>query len=1746
MAEKGIQAVNFYEHTGIVAVADKPATPPSSRIVGPYRKPDGWYEMGSDGKEVKLFGSDQVVYKAAAAASDINKVNAYPKSADIGAAPSAAKGSVYSTFTLDAGVLSSYVANEAGTAWVATASTTSPGVYCGFATKFASLPTTRRDGKALVAGDFSFLAVEDGTNKAGAYRLVGTDWTFDFAFPAVSGLVETLATGGTPKAGFVSVQKDTDTFVTPTLTSGQKASVLQFDSSGAIAKQIHFYHDGTKQYKVSELIAQRWVTTKGNLDLNTLGADNAIETTWWTTNIALANAPGGLGTSTRGQVWQYFDGNDDGIQQLVIGDTGWSAGEWYRSKSGGTWSAWVRQLVDVWGLSVDNSTYSNGTLIVLRDTHNIKVRYSESGRAFRVFPATDWANVGSITANDAGWTLDGSFPTSGREEVILVPDNTNTKWIISRVGIKSHEDLIAVSKGHLPDASTATVGQIVEVYDDAGTKKYRLGNAATFGEYKGDFDATTTAITTTNIAKAGDWIYVTKDGTFDTVELTKGQFLISKNASPSGANLTDWLVGVARTDLVTLIQTELDDSTSTKAGQVTGEIVQKAIENRLLRKTYADAAARDTDDDDIKISSFVKVGSVWQQKTAESTYEDISSSADIPTNQAGLGTALSIESLKNPHNIHLNAANGAVSWDVGETNDGTWHYVMNVAIEDVEITFTNHHKIYIRNGVKDNEITDDKLTTTPGSAFLLHVTLNTEDRYVNIVPFGGGSGLKQNGSITASKTLTDSGLYAFPGDGVGSPTKARLEITLPKAASIGKNAPFFFHETSDSIAFGALLRTAAGEKTNGVLNSPYLMRAASGIWIAISNGVDGYSIAPLADDGLIPTFQVGLGIPFAIDKIDGAKAIHINSGSGAVSWDVANAVDGTWRYIMNVAAEDAEVAFTNHTKLYARNGVLNNEISEDKLLTRPGETYFVHLTNNSDNIYVNVMALGTASGMKRCGMLNDDKTLREPGLYGFSGAAGVAFTITLDEAPLVGENQMFIFHEVGDQNARAVTLKPRTGGKINGVLNGTISLRTASGVWLAVCNGVDGYNVLPVGSSLVPTVQAGLGTAIAIDNLDCGRAVHLNSKSGAVTWNVANAVDGTWQYLVNTHASDDVDITFLGHHKIYLRDGIKDNEVTTSQLRTKPGEWYIVHLTNNNGQVFVNIGKMFNRGPAAFKGLAMVAEYRPTTAVDIEGSNLITTGLDLRTADKLCIILQSSTATTFASSSSVNPLFATYDLDLKRLRQVDGFGWLPQESGKTYLRVTDWEKGEIKWEDADQGSQFVAAQTWAEATFGYVVPTGTTVGEHCDVTVNGISIGKAYTGTTTRLTVNPPAGKMIQTVTVADATQGNAVYVDPYSGELSVTPALQQATLAITVTYADVNRQSYSFAVFRTDNATVSIANGSPTWTNARFTVNEMSLNTAAVIHASGDVIVPRTGRVFVESEWWNSGTGDQRVTLRHKNSTGATIRDYPNVLSISSNCGYSGMVLSVTKGDRLNWVGSSASSIYWGENASELRLTSLDDTGKGFVIPTGTTVREEVTVTANAGALLVNGVSSVPGYTGTSMRLNVAMPAGQFIASVTPSAAALTAGVTATAADTLRGAIELAIPTGVTGTVDITVTFATLGLVKTLATANAGIDVTAGTLRWRIPTSNPRSLQVSSVSGTATNLDVFTCWSDGGKTDGTFSMVANATPAYINSNWGFTSAGNWQRVVVCDKTNGNRWYDVTMIIGSSYNANSFFIQELP
>lgn len=118
----------------------------------------------------------------------------------------------------------------------------------------------------------------------------------------------------------------------------------------------------------------------------------------------------------------------------------------------------------------------------------------------------------------------------------------------------------------------------------------------------------------------------------------------------------------------------------------------------------------------------------------------------------------------------------------------------------------------------------------------------------------------------------------------------------------------------------------------------------------------------------------------------------------------------------------------------------------------------------------------------------------------------------------------------------------------------------------------------------------------------------------------------------------------------------------------------------------------------------------------------------------------------------------------------------------------------------------------------------------------------------------------------------------------------------------------------------------------------------------------------------------------------------------------------------------------------------------------------------------------------------------------------------------------------------------------KASGIVNAGVDVTLGNLKARIPTSGNRSLQISTVTGTY-SVYGSGIYSQIGSIAG--STIANSsplsvttTPAYLNSGYNFGSAGATDTWIIMDTGQSISWR-ITMIVGASYNNNMISIERL-
>jgi hypothetical protein len=117
----------------------------------------------------------------------------------------------------------------------------------------------------------------------------------------------------------------------------------------------------------------------------------------------------------------------------------------------------------------------------------------------------------------------------------------------------------------------------------------------------------------------------------------------------------------------------------------------------------------------------------------------------------------------------------------------------------------------------------------------------------------------------------------------------------------------------------------------------------------------------------------------------------------------------------------------------------------------------------------------------------------------------------------------------------------------------------------------------------------------------------------------------------------------------------------------------------------------------------------------------------------------------------------------------------------------------------------------------------------------------------------------------------------------------------------------------------------------------------------------------------------------------------------------------------------------------------------------------------------------------------------------------------------------------------------------KASGLVNAGVDVTLGNLKARIPTSGNRSLQVSTVSGTYSvyGSSVYSYNGIGGVTVPSGTPISvTTTPTYLASGYTFTVAGSTDTWNIMDTSAGIAWR-ITMIIGADFNNNMISIERL-
>jgi hypothetical protein len=318
-------------------------------------------------------------------------------------------------------------------------------------------------------------------------------------------------------------------------------------------------------------------------------------------------------------------------------------------------------------------------------------------------------------------------------------------------------------------------------------------------------------------------------------------------------------------------------------------------------------------------------------------------------------------------------------------------------------------------------------------------------------------------------------------------------------------------------------------------------------------------------------------------------------------------------------------------------------------------------------------------------------------------------------------------------------------------------------------------------------------------------------------------------------------------------------------------------------------------------------------------------------------------------ASGLAPRVAT--LEARPLGGVDG---------PTVARITALETP--PWEQCADFPETAKITRWAKKrieklTFEWTIDDGATVQTFTRTNFPTIAGGQwqvgwaedSFWGGPTDRTILTVAGKTVHIVLTVDLDFSIMIAVGWVNGAaltygkvrkikindeepVSAGPALKKAIAVVEAKIpAPVDTspflrsiQHYGVSLYRTDNGTVTTAAGNQiVLTAARFQVNQGSYTQAGVL-VSGRFVAPIASRALVQGKWYNDQANDQRMTLRHSNSAGTTVRDYVVFLSTLARGGTNSIVLNLAAGDRLEWIAGTSVTPWYGQDHTELTVSSL------------------------------------------------------------------------------------------------------------------------------------------------------------------------------------------------------------------------------
>lgn len=534
---------------------------------------------------------------------------------------------------------------------------------------------------------------------------------------------------------------------------------------------------------------------------------------------------------------------------------------------------------------------------------------------------------------------------------------------------------------------------------------------------------------------------------------------------------------------------------------------------------------------------------------------------------------------------------------------------------------------------------------------------------------------------------------------------------------------------------------------------------------------------------------------------------------------------------------------------------------------------------------------------------------------------------------------------------------------------------------------------------------------------------------------------------------------------------------------------------------------------------------------------------------------------------------------------------------------------QVRQATASSAPRILGVKVWRDAANGFVVPTGTTVATPYTITVNGGTNGTftGYEG------IGPEAffltGMGVDQEVDAFPTVAGVTLRNRQEGMFSVDRAAGGGNLALTgITFRPMNPNSVYFGTWNNQAGDSAATNGGHTCTRQLLRGTGITTANDSTFTLSGGVYRVRfgVGRHFGPNTWRNTilfvdgqqadsvysghdgsnweGTGqvewvvdattaNRSIQVQRGSSVGngncsgflsiervrpAVVPDGTVLFTARSITG-TGITTTVGRDSTVSTIpitGIAAGSEISAPVATGGATVLLVDSGRGGtayvdVVPNGadtavsytTSVwRRAMSATVNGSAANINGAAAVNVDATKSVAFALTLPANHRL-TVAPT---VTNGTLLAWSADGSGEIQ---PSNA-GNITITATSAAItpkAVVQT--TANAGVPVTLGTVRFQMTTAGNRHFQIASATGAAITavVGVYSPSNSGAAPGGTGmpTLTLAAGGAFQSPrNYNFAGQGNSEVFMIEDQTNARRYW-ITCEVGAAFNNNAYMGWEL-